>query len=80
MIKRTNECVNCDLPCIYSACPYYEVENYYCDECGKESAVYQIDDQDLCESCFEKYLEEEFGYLSTSEKAELLEINYKYIG
>ena len=46
-----NECVSCDLPCIYESCPYYAVERYYCDECGQEDTLYQTDWGDLCAEC-----------------------------
>ena len=57
MIKIENECVNCGLPCIFSACPYYKVVRFYCDECNDEAELYFFDDEELCLDCIEKRLE-----------------------
>lgn len=51
MRAYTNECVGCQLPCIYNACPYYNVERFYCDECGIEAKLRETDYGELCESC-----------------------------
>ena len=47
----TNECVDCGLPCLYTSCPYYNVERFYCDECGEEATLYEYENRELCESC-----------------------------
>jgi hypothetical protein len=57
LIVIANECVDCGLPCIYEACPYYEVVRYYCDECGEESELYYWDGEQLCVDCILKQLE-----------------------
>lgn len=51
---HTNECVGCQLPCIYSSCPYYDVVRFYCDECGDEITLYDTEYGELCESCLLK--------------------------
>lgn len=53
----TNECVDCpkELGCICEACPYYQVERYYCDECGEETMLYEYDNfTELCADCILK--------------------------
>ena len=56
MKMTSNECVDCDLPCIYTACPYYQVTRYYCDECNEEEELYEYDNQELCANCILKTL------------------------
>ena len=51
MITQTNECAGCQLPCIYTSCPYYNVERFYCDKCGKEATLYEYEDRQLCADC-----------------------------
>ena len=52
MKKITNECVQCGLPCIGSACSYRNVTRYYCDKCKEEvETLYHYEGQELCESC-----------------------------
>lgn len=51
MVVIENECVNCGLPCLYTSCPYYEVEHYLCDRCGEEDTLYEYEGEDLCISC-----------------------------
>ena len=52
-----SDCVNCDLPCIYDACPYYRVIRYKCDICGEEDVtLYELDGQEICIECVAKQL------------------------
>ena len=52
MIKKESDCCDCQLPCIDSACPYYEVIRYYCDNCGSEDDdLYYYDGDQLCATC-----------------------------
>lgn len=51
-----NECVSCQLPCLHSSCPYYNVERFYCDTCGSEGVLYEFDGQELCVDCILKQL------------------------
>lgn len=58
MVKTENECVGCDWPCIYEACPYWAVTRHYCDCCGEEADVlYYWDYGELCLDCIEARLE-----------------------
>lgn len=57
MIVIENDCVDCELPCIYRACPYYEVTRYYCDNCGEEYDLYYYDGEQLCVDCILERLE-----------------------
>ena len=57
MIRIENECVDCALPCVFSACPYYKVVRFYCDECSDEANLYWFDGKQLCMDCIEKRLE-----------------------
>lgn len=51
----TNECVGCQLPCIYESCPYYKVEHFKCDFCGEEEIVlYRYDGYEICDNCLLK--------------------------
>ena len=50
----TNECVDCGLPCLYTSCPYYNVERFHCDECGDEITLYEYENRELCEFCLLK--------------------------
>ena len=56
MIIHENECVGCQLPCIYSSCPYYDVKRFVCDECGEEATLYEFNGQELCIECIAKQL------------------------
>lgn len=52
MIYYENECVDCGLPCIYSACPYYKVKHYKCDNCSNEDVkLYHYDGAEICKKC-----------------------------
>lgn len=52
MKKRTNECVDCGLPCMGSSCPNLNVLRLYCDKCGREaSELFDLDGKELCEDC-----------------------------
>lgn len=58
MIVVESECVDCDLPCIYEACPYYRVARYYCDKCHDEvDDLYAWGNEELCADCVLKQLE-----------------------
>ena len=59
MIKHENHCVGCppEMGCLGSACPYNDVEVHYCDKCKEElyeEEIYEVDDEELCESCLKK--------------------------
>lgn len=73
MIKKENQCVGCDLPCLYHSCPYYEIEVPYCDTCGDE-ADYHIEDNDYCEECAKSHLTLLFTTYSIAEQAEILDL------
>ena len=51
MKKIESDCVQCDLPCIYSACPHYQKTHYYCDECDNEDVLYEFNGEELCKEC-----------------------------
>ena len=58
LIVVENECVMCDLPCLYKACPYWAVAHFYCDKCKDEYEVlYWYDGEQLCEDCVLSRLE-----------------------
>lgn len=71
---KENQCVDCELRCIYESCPYYSVTQYVCDKCEHESAAYRIAGEDYCEDCAISFLQEEFDELTIAEKAELLDV------
>lgn len=60
-IKIEDDCVECGLPCIGSACRLRHVKHFYCDVCGEEFDPYElheVDDKMLCNDCLIPYLEE----------------------
>ena len=71
IIKKVSNCVDCQLPCLYTSCPYYETKIPVCDLCG-EPAIYRIDNLDYCRSCANSELIETFCCLSAKEMAEAL--------
>lgn len=58
MKRIENECVGCpyEMGCLDSACPYINVERFYCDKCGEETDLYEFDDQELCIECIAERL------------------------
>lgn len=74
MEQIENHCVGCQLPCLYSACPYYEVTVHYCDQCYKEEAKYEIEGEDFCEDCAKEYfrnLIDDIGYREIAKKFDI---------
>ena len=57
MVRYENDCVDCGLPCLGTACPHRSVPHFYCDECGNETKTYYFDDDELCIECIEKRLD-----------------------
>jgi hypothetical protein len=57
MLKYEDYCVSCppEMGCLGSSCPNRNVAVYYCDTCD-DYAAYQLDGEDYCEECAEKYL------------------------
>ena len=52
MVRYENDCVDCGLPCLESACPNQNVKHLYCDNCKSEvEELYEYDDSELCEEC-----------------------------
>lgn len=50
-----NDCVSCDLPCIYESCPYYNALHFRCDKCGEEDVkLYDYNGWEICEECLLK--------------------------
>ena len=74
-----NHCVDCGLPCLGSSCSYLNVPVDYCDDCGNDKAEYRIDNDDFCESCAEKQVQEAFNDFTLLEKAQLVKVNLKRI-
>lgn len=57
-ILKVNECVDCGLPCLGSACPHRNVIHKYCDICGDEfDRVWKYNDTIYCEECLIQSLE-----------------------
>lgn len=58
MIVASNECVDCGLPCLYTACPYFSVIRYYCDICDTEvEDLWYFNGLECCQDCILKQLE-----------------------
>ena len=49
--RLENDCVDCGMHCLGSACPNRSVPHYYCDCCGEEAELYHYHDLELCETC-----------------------------
>lgn len=51
-----NECVGCppEMGCMGSACPYCNVERFYCDKCKEETTLHDYYGLELCENCILK--------------------------
>ena len=57
MKKKVNNCCDCGKPCLLF-CPLRDDSwEYYCDECGDETKLYDWEGQELCISCIEKELD-----------------------
>lgn len=57
MREITNECCDCGLPCLGSACPNSHVEHFICDGCGEEEQLYYFEGEELCIECIKERLE-----------------------
>lgn len=60
MIRVENLCSGCDIhemPCMGSACPYYEMVFYECDDCESQEDLYYFDGYELCLKCILKRLD-----------------------
>ena len=58
MTRFENQCVDCGLPCLGSACTNRNVRVLYCDECECEAdKLYVLDGSEICEECLHKILE-----------------------
>lgn len=51
MIVVESDCCDCDLPCIGTACKYYQITRYLCDKCQEETTLYEFDGRQLCVDC-----------------------------
>lgn len=52
MIVKESDCAGCQLPCLYEACPHYEVIVLYCDKCNCEvEDLWEFDGEQLCADC-----------------------------
>lgn len=58
MIKYEDECLHCDTVCIGYGCPNRRVPHCYCDRCGEEEKLYELDGRQLCSDCVLSELEE----------------------
>ena len=60
MIKYTDECVSCGLPCLGDSCPNRNVKHLICDRCGEEiDEAWIVDGEHLCED----WLKDEFEHI-----------------
>ena len=52
-----SDCVNCGLPCLYEACPHFQVTRYMCDGCKEEGVtLYEFGGIELCIDCIKQQL------------------------
>lgn len=84
MGRRTVDgCVDCGLPCMGKSCPYWEVEERFCDKCGEEtSQLYEYNGKELCEDCLLDAAKPAINTCEecrTPEQAELVEYEGKHI-
>lgn len=55
MIYDTNDCIGCDLPCLYEGCKYYKVRHFKCDFCNAEDIkLFRYNGYEVCEECLLK--------------------------
>lgn len=80
MIEYENWCVDCDIPCIGSACLHSKsVYVTYCDDCD-DLANCKVDGTDLCYGCARDRLIEIFrNDYTVEEMADMLKVNYERI-
>lgn len=64
MIKYEDNCVGCTsmgLHCRQNACPNYEKQKVvYCDKCGDDGVIYQVEKEQLCSYCIANKYEKDF--------------------
>lgn len=76
-------CVSCGLPCMGKRCPYWEVEEAFCDSCGDDtSELYEYGGEELCEECLLKAVnpvKNTCEECKTPEQVELVEYEGKHI-
>ena len=81
MLEYRDECHGCSVPgypCIGDSCSHKNVPRYFCDVCGVEEDVYEVENiGDLCSKHLEIYLQESFDELIVQERAEILKVNIK---
>lgn len=54
MIEYRDECCDCSLPCLGSACPNKHAPFWLCDSCGKETdprELYKANGGEYCSKC-----------------------------
>ena len=75
MKVKDDLCVHCpaEMGC-RDGCPYINRYHYECDICGSDDAEYQIEYEDYCEDCADKYLNDIFNQYTVDEKARLLNV------
>lgn len=57
MKKKINGCVDCGKPCMLF-CPLRDDSwEFYCDDCGDETQLYEYEGKELCLNCVEARLE-----------------------
>lgn len=64
--------------CLGIGCRYLNVEVTLCDRCGSD-AIYNIDGDDYCEDCAEKYLTECFNDMSIEDRAKAVGADFTII-
>lgn len=78
MIEYENDCVGCppEIGCFGSSCPNRNVPHAYCDKCGDEAPIYSLDDDDeqLCEECMIRKLNDLWNSLSRNDKLEMFNV------
>lgn len=53
MLKYSNECVDCGLPCVGAFCPLLNSPAVCCDRCENDAErFYILDGEVLCRKCF----------------------------
>ena len=70
MIRVENDFCGCAVPgypCLGNSCPKRHVKHFYCDECGRETILYEIDGQQLCRECLTDCLIKDYDIVEGSE-------------
>lgn len=80
MIKKINNCVSCDLPCIGKQCPYSSRMVEVCDECLDAEAEFYAAGKYWCWNCLDTEIKFLFDRMDLEEAAKLFFYDFRPTG